>query len=44
MYLYQRQKFSFVYETDWGLRFDAGMRWQSNRTVGNLHYFKVNTG
>ena len=41
MYLYQRQKVGFTYETDWGLRFDASMRWQSNRTVGNLHYFKV---
>ena len=41
MYLYQRQKVGFTYETDWGFRFDASMRWQSNRTVGNLHYFKV---
>ena len=44
MYLYQRQKVGFTYETDWGLRFDASMRWQSNRTVGNLHYIKVNDG
>ena len=44
MYLYQRQKLGFTYETDWGLRFDTNIRWQSNRTVGNLHYFKVNTG
>ena len=41
MYLYQRQKLSFVYETDWGFRFDTSIRWQSNRTVGNLHYFKM---
>ena len=44
MYLYQRQKLGFVYETDWGFRFDTNIRWQSNRTVGNLHYYKVNTG
>ena len=41
MYLYQRQKFGFTYETDWGFRFDTSIRWQSNRPVGNLHYFKL---
>ena len=44
MYLYQRQKVGFTYETDWGFRFDTSLRWQSNRTVGNLHYFKVSDG
>ena len=38
LYLYHRQKLSFVYETDWGLRFNTSLRLQSNRTVGNLHY------
>ena len=41
MYLYQRQKFSFVYETDWGFRFNTSLRFQSNRTVGNLHYYHL---
>ncbi len=44
MYLYQRQKVGFTYETDWGFRFDTNLRWQSNRTVGNLHYYKVRDG
>lgn len=44
MYLYQRQKVGFTYETDWGFRFDTSLRWQSNRTVGNLHYYKVSDG
>ena len=44
MYLYQRQKVGFTYETDWGFRFDTSLRWQSNRTMGNLHYYKVNDG
>ena len=41
MYLYQRQKLGFTYETDWGFRFDTSIRWQSNRPVGHLHYFKL---
>ncbi len=44
MYLYQRQKVGFTYETDWGFRFDTSLRWQSNRTVGNLHYKRVSDG
>ena len=44
MYLYQRQKVGFTYETDWGFRFDTSLRWQSNRTVGNLHYYRVSDG
>ena len=41
MFLYHRQKLGFVYETDWGLRFNTSLRLQSNRTVGNLHYYKL---
>ena len=41
MYLYQRQKLGFTYETDWGFRFDTSIKWQSNRPVGHLHYFKL---
>lgn len=42
MFLYHRQKLGFTYETDWGFRFNTSLRFQSNRTVGNLHYFKMN--
>lgn len=42
MFLYHRQRLAFTYETDWGLRFNTGIRWQSNRTAGNLHYFTLN--
>ena len=38
MFLYHRQKLAFTYETDWGFRFNTSLRFQSNRTVGNLHY------
>ena len=41
MYLYQRQKLGFTYKTDWGFRFDTSIKWQSNRPVGHLHYFKL---
>lgn len=41
MFLYHRQRLGFTYETDWGLRFNTGIRWQSNRTAGNLHYFTL---
>ena len=41
MFLYHRQRLDFTYETDWGLRFNTGIRWQSNRTAGNLHYFTL---
>lgn len=41
MFLYHRQKLGFTYETDWGFRFNTSLRCQSNRTVGNLHYYKL---
>ena len=41
MFLYHRQKLGFTYETDWGFRFNTSLRFQSNRTVGNLHYYKM---
>ena len=43
MFLYHRQRLSFVYETDWGFRFNTSLRLQSNRTVGNLHYYKMDS-
>lgn len=41
MYFYNRQKLSFIYETDWGLRFNAGLQTESNETAGNLHYIRL---
>ncbi|CDA58268.1 putative outer membrane protein [Prevotella sp. CAG:604] len=41
MFLYHRQKLAFTYETDWGFRFNTSIRFQSNRTVGNLHYYHL---
>ena len=41
MFLYHRQKLAFTYETDWGIRFNTSLRFQSNRTVGNLHYYHL---
>ena len=41
MFLYRRQKLAFTYETDWGFRFNTSLRFQSNRTVGNLHYYHL---
>ena len=41
MYFYNRQKVDFTYETDWGLRLNSSIRWQSNETAGNLHYYKL---
>ena len=43
MFLYHRQRLSFVYETDWGFRFNTSLRLQSNRTAGNLHYYKMDS-
>lgn len=40
MYFYNRQKLSFVYETDWGFRLNAGIQTESNETAGKLHYYK----
>ena len=41
MFLYHRQKLAFTYETDWGFRFNTSLRFQSNRTEGNLHYYHL---
>ena len=41
MFLYHRQKLAFTNETDWGFRFNTSLRFQSNRTVGNLHYYHL---
>lgn len=44
MYFYNRQKLSFVYETDYGLNLSADIKTESNRVAGNLHFIHVNNG
>ena len=40
MYFYNRQKLSFVYETDWGLSFNASLKMESNAPTGDLVFRK----
>lgn len=42
MYFYDRQQLSFVYESDWGLSVNAGMKAESNEVAGELHFQPVN--
>ncbi len=44
MYLYNRQRLTFNYETEAGWRYNARIQTQSNQTEGQLHFYKVNTG
>ncbi len=44
MYLYNRQRLTFNYETEAGWRYNARIQTQSNQTEGLLHFYKVNTG
>lgn len=41
MYFYNRQKLSFVYETDWGFRMDASLKTESNRPTGQLVFKRM---
>ncbi len=41
MYFYNRQKLSFVYETDWGLSFKSSIKTESNEVAGDLHFLPV---
>lgn len=41
MYFYNRQKLSFIYETDWGLNFNTGIKAESNETTGTLHFLPL---
>ena len=41
MYYYNRQKLSFNYETDWGLRYRMSVATESNRVAGKLHYYHL---
>jgi hypothetical protein len=44
MFLYNRQRLTFNYETEAGWRYNARFQTQSNETAGQLHFYKVNTG
>lgn len=41
MYLYNRQKVYFEYETDWGFNALAGFKFESNRPEGLMHFMPV---
>lgn len=44
MYFYNRQKLSFNYETDWGLRFSTSVKAESDRPTGDLEFRRVTDG
>lgn len=41
MYFYNRQKLGFVYETDWGLSFNASVKAESNEPTGDLVFERM---
>ncbi len=41
MYFYNRQKLSFVYETDWGFSFNTSVKAESNQPTGDLVFKKM---
>lgn len=41
MYFYNRQKLSFVYETDWGLSFHTSLKAESNEPTGDLSFARM---
>lgn len=41
MYFYNRQKLSFNYETDWGLRFNGAIKAESNEPTGDLVFKRM---
>ncbi len=41
MYFYNRQKLSFVYETDWGFSFNTSFKMESNAPTGDLVFMKM---
>ena len=41
MYFYNRQKLSFVYETDWGLTFHTSLKAESNEPTGDLSFTRM---
>ena len=41
MYFYNRQKLSFVYETDWGFSIDTSIKAESNEPTGDLIFERM---
>ena len=44
MYFYNRQKLSFVYETDWGFSVNSSLKTESNEVAGDLHFISLTDG
>ena len=44
MYFYNRQKLSFVYETDWGFSVNSSLKAESNEVAGDLHFIRLTDG
>lgn len=41
MYFYNRQKLSFIYETDWGFSVNTSVKAESNEVAGDLHFVRM---
>ena len=41
LYFYNRQKLSFIYETDWGLSFNTSLKAESNKPTGDLEFRRM---
>lgn len=44
MYFYNRQKLSFVYETDWGFSVNTNVKAESNEPTGDLTFQRLDNG
>lgn len=44
MYFYNRQKLSFVYESDWGFSVNSSLKAESNEVAGDLHFIRLTDG
>ncbi len=44
MYLYNRQKLSFIYETDWGFSVNTSLKAESNQIAGDLQFLRKSDG
>ena len=44
MYFYNRQKLSFVYETDWGFSVNSSLKAESNEVAGDLYFIRLTDG
>lgn len=41
LYFYNRQKLSYIYETEWGLSFNTSLKWESNQQAGQLRFIQL---